>query len=186
MSDFLTKYLQEQLERTNHWLAFAEAKNAALIAFDTAIISFLLKEFFDFFMKNNQLREKVFIVIDARILFSVILIIFLISLVISLASFLPIFSLKNKFYENNVMGNYNLLYFKDLVKFANSNVYIQYVCEKYSLDIPDTKAALINDYAEEILENSRIAVRKYLFFQKAAYCSIIGIVLGIIISVWIN
>ena len=41
----LTKFSKEQLERTNYWLAFAEAKNGALIAVNIAMMTIIVHLF---------------------------------------------------------------------------------------------------------------------------------------------
>ena len=37
----MLEYLKEQLERSNYWLTFSESKNAALVAFNVAIIAII-------------------------------------------------------------------------------------------------------------------------------------------------
>ena len=69
----LESFLEKQLDRTNYWLSFAEAKNAALIAFNVAIIAFIA-----------EFQE------DLPIFSTVIMILSVVSTVICLISFIPI------------------------------------------------------------------------------------------------
>lgn len=181
MSENVKKYFKEQLDRTNQWLSFAEAKNAALIVLDTAIIGFIVKLFLDAILKTYDYSISLNFSIKPVHVFSLLLIIFLFSLLISIASFLPnLSSEKTKTKSDNMVETYNLLFFGDLAKFNSTDDYIRYVCRKYSFSDNYIEHPLIIDYANEILINSKIAVRKYQLFRKAVYFSIVGGAISVI------
>lgn len=82
------EFLAEQLNRVNSWLSFAEAKNAALIAFNVAILSVDMK-----------MPEWALCIFRIAIL---------VSIVISLISFWPNFAKKS--------SSRNLLFYKDIAE----------------------------------------------------------------------
>ena len=151
MSHELEEYFENQLERVNVWLSFAEAKNAAIIAFNIAVIS-ALSEFY-----------------PTRVLvFTILIISFLTSTITSLYSFLPNTISRPQNTISNATQN-NLLFWGDIAKMPNTEEYIQATVQRYfsSLNGTDFERKKIEDLASEILINSRITSKKYALFRFA-------------------
>ena len=159
MKDFLI----EQLERTNYWLSFSEAKNAALVALNIAIIA-------------------VFTQVDilGMVLQSVFCIFFLASTLCCLISFSP--NLKNKADEQNVefIKNCNLIFYGDIAKLSDSDTYLSCVKNRYKFEFDENEKYLFKDLAEEIVINSQIAVRKYRMFKNAMVIDVLAVVILVI------
>ena len=156
-------FLKEQLDRSNYWLSFSEAKNAALVALNIAIIAVCTQV--DIFGVIMQV---------------VLCIMFLISTICSLISFYP--NLKNKAKEQgeNSIENCNLVFYGDIAKISDSKVYINCVKTRYQLNMPEDKKHICEDLAEEIVINSEIATSKYRLFKKAIFVDMMAIVFFII------
>lgn len=143
-------FLDKSLDRVNYWLQFAEAKNAAMIAFVVAMLAVIY---------GGD-------VINHLVLKIMITVIYVISLLLSVISFYPK-------YKKNVWicdGTYevedNLLFWKDISKYsvndylkAVSGKIFQVENERFDLDL--------RMYAEEIITNARIAKAKYMLFEAA-------------------
>ena len=134
----------------NNWLTFAEAKNAAIIAFN----SVLLFTIFECIDENTQTNITYY-----SLLFSIMLI--GIGLFISLISFLP--KLSSSVEKNNV-------FFLDINSYENAKQYKKIILSLSSED-------LASAYAEEIFYNSKITVNKYKKFRYALYFTMSGLVL---------
>ncbi len=152
-----SEFLQQLLENTNTWLHFAEAKNAALIAFNVAIIAAFI---------NSNLS------VICKPLFTGIIIGLLISTIIALCSFKPI----NKYLikSDNADINLNLLHYAYVASLEKNEflkkIYTVYWQETFinTSIIPQIEI----DYAEEIIQNSRITLEKQTYFKKAFYIDI--------------
>lgn len=144
------EFLDKNLDSVNSWLQFAEAKNAALIAFVVAMLAVIY---------GGE-------VINLLVLKTVITVIYVISLFLSVISFYPK-------YEKNVGvcdGTYevddNLLFWKDISKYS-VNDYLKAVSEKI-FETESNRFNLVQRmYAEEIITNARIAKVKYKLFEAA-------------------
>lgn len=159
----LEEHFEKQLERVNIWLSFAEAKNAALIAFNVAMPSIFV---------NVCSIYPVYC--------TVLLVMFILSAMICLFSFVP--NLQN--HPESLVTNktpVNLLFFSDIAAFRDVNSYINQVRERY---YPSVSSESINgillDLASEILINSRIATRKYKLFKKGLFLDFFALIFAII------
>lgn len=63
-SEERVELLQKIFENTNHWLQFAEAKNAALIAFNIAVIAAVIGS--DLYEKNLSLSSFLVVGLSPR------------------------------------------------------------------------------------------------------------------------
>ena len=151
MKNDLSEHFEKQLERTNTWLSFAEAKNAALIAFNVSMIAVL----------SDVLSDYI-------VLLVILAILLLISTIVALLSFMP--EIKNvSSDEKDVQEANNLLFFGDIAKCNDKTDYIEKTKKRYFLSI-DTEIENENintDLASEILINSRLTVKKYNLFKVA-------------------
>ena len=158
--------LEKIFNNVNNWLHFAEAKNAALVAFNIATISAISE--FDFLKSIN-------------VLFYSMLISILVSTFISLASFSPIvnkLALKKEF-----SGPPNLLLFSYIASLSNSDEYLKELYEKY-WNAPETNATQIEkDFCFEIHTNSKIAIRKYSYFKASVIIDIIICIIWLVLLI---
>lgn len=156
------KLLQQTFDTVNMWLHFAEAKNAALIAFNIALFAALM---------NSGLQTF------SIVLYSGITVGLLCSTVLSLWSFKPI----NKSLENIASGNVNInLQHYAYIASLNPDEYLLKLYQTYwNDDIQDASLfpQIEKDLSEEIIQNSRIILRKQKCFEKAFYLDIAMILL---------
>ena len=167
-SNLIQPFLLNELERVDKWLNFGEAKNAALVAFNVAVLSVNMD--FGFPMLLTILR--IFIVL---------------SMAISLMSFWPnmgkkVGDIKLKAYLNG-SGTNNYLYFLDIARLNNGSEYLQIVKSRYLVEEIDITCAYYCDLANEIIINSRIDAKKYIYFQRALMFDFIALFLVVLIFI---
>lgn len=154
MNNEHTSLLQQIFDNTNNWLQFAEAKNAALIALNVALLAA--------FMSSDDLQAYTF-------LFTVIIIGLLISLAFTVWSVKPINKKLEKVSPSNVDAN--LLHYAFIASLGPEeyiqNLYATYWGEpnKSINTIPQIE----KDYCTEIISNSRITIRKQKYFKLGFY-----------------
>lgn len=149
----IMSHFENQLERTNYWLSFAEAKNGAIIAINVALIAVLITIF------------------DKAHTFCVIAIsCFLV--------FIP--KTKSRPEEKKMIsdGELNLLFYGDVASIGTTERYIELIINRY---FSGKEMVLVNklvyDIASEILINSRITVKKYNCFKNAVKVDFIAVAL---------
>ena len=157
----IKKYFENQFEYVYKWLSFAEAKKAALVAFNVAV----LKVAND--IKDIPTGLKIFI-----------LILLIVSLIIALKSFFPDLSSKVEDSESEFNENKNLIFFQDIAQIPNEHALLKLVKKKYFPEEDDNyiENKYLLDLSSEILINSRIALNKYKSFRTALYIDMIAIV----------
>lgn len=167
------EFFEKQLDRTNTWLNFAEAKNAALIAVNIAVIAVVANLF-----------DKV------RILTVIMVAVAMVSSLICLYSFLPNLINKPDNKGRSSSTNPNLIYFEDVDAIATADdsveTYIKQVAEKYFPDKSLDKIKsnnFIYDLASEIIINSQITVRKYKLFKWALKVDLLAFILTVIVFI---
>lgn len=156
-------FLQKIFENINHWLDFAEAKNAALIALNIALLAAL----------SALTSYK-----SAMFLASLIMICLIISSLIVLLSFIPAVSVRSVPGHRSAVTD-NLIYYGNISKFAKAD-YIKAFYRRYwdnsDMDLQEVPKVL-EDYFDEILTNSKIAARKQVYFKYGAVIDIFSLVL---------
>lgn len=166
----MVEHFEKQLEMVNYWLAFAEAKNGAIIAINVAIMAVMISLF-------EQAPIMCVLVISC----------FSISSIWSLISFCP--NMKNRPDGNNfTIDNCekNLLFYGDIASLETTEQYIELTCDRYFEDTINMQIdidKLIYDLASEIVINSQITKKKYSKFRQALKVDFIAIVLSIIFLV---
>lgn len=166
-SQNLEQFLDRQLERTNYWLSFAEAKNAALLAFNIAVIAFVA----DF--------QK-----DLPVMSTLVMFVFIIASLVCLRSFLP-----NDTSRPDPGPKYlstdNLLFWKDIAYFEDEEKYLARVIEQYYPDatINDSERKMFLDFSSEIVINSRIAMAKYNLFSWALRIDFLAFLLSVVLLI---
>lgn len=149
-----TSIHEEQLYKifnnVNDWLKFAEAKNAMIIAFNSASIYGITQTFNLDCIKNSTFLTN-------YLFFVIILLVF--STICSLISFAPrVKIIKGGYYAP---GNIpNVLFFEYLKTKTN----IEIIKEVTGVLDEKTFATIEKDIAEQIKQNSIVASRKYSYF----------------------
>jgi hypothetical protein len=147
---------KEIFDNTNNWIIYAEAKHTVLIGLIGAGL-FGIHNYADGFC-SWKLIFQIWIVLCG--------ILFAISCLISLISFLPIlYPLKNK--RKKPQSELNLIYFKDIATTEPS--------EYLSLLDISNRDKLSISIAEQIIINSRIAVHKFNLFSVSLWFVLIGV-----------
>lgn len=175
-------FLDKEFAIINHWLSFAEAKNAAVIALDTALIGISTRIIVsETVFQNNCLL--IFII--------TVLALIIISLILALLSFLPIMVsgknlilvVYNKFI--NVSGrasireDKNYIFYRDIARLEKAENYLKMLMHNYGFPYFD-KDQYLNDMAQEIYINSQVTVSKFIYFRLSASILIVALGLALI------
>ena len=152
----------------NEWLRFAEAKNGALLGFNSALLLAIV----NILMTNTN---KTNLYIYSYLLSGVFFI--GISCITLILSFFPeTLRSKNLQKEKNIVFN-NYLYFGHLAKYDAEDFY------KASKKQYSKKEEFEKDLAEQIVINSKISAKKYKFFRIAMLfltCGLLTPVVGLL------
>lgn len=163
----LELFFEKQLERTNYWLSFAEAKNAVLIAFNAAAIAFIV---------NFQKTFPVFS--------TTIMILLLMPCIICLLSFFPNLKSRPPKHQHDTKND-NLVFWGDIANLKDEGRYIELVIARYFPEhtLEGESSKLCYDLASEIMINSRIAMYKYRCFKIALKLNILSFLLCILLFI---
>ncbi len=166
MNDMIHERVQELLKEifnnVNSWLAHAEAKNAAIIAFNVACLSLLWD------MKDIDGGRILLYIVFGGMLFSSIM---------SMISFFP-----QTGKETRGQAGYsdydNLIFYKDIAKYDKKE-YIKAIYKRYAqVDIADSDILkLEEDFSAEITYNATVVIRKYKWFGYAVITEIVTLVI---------
>lgn len=163
----LQEYLEKQLDRIDKWLSFAEAKNAALIAFNVALLAFVTE-----LLSGYPYVNLIFIMC------------ILVATVVALISFYPFKghpnNKKEKYTETSEIDKINLTFWAEIAKFEDHEKYLGAVTEKY-FSGQNEYSSMAKDLAAEVWENSGIAARKYKLFRYALTIELVSIVVTLLL-----
>jgi hypothetical protein len=150
----------------NDWLKYAENKNAILIGLNGGALFGIVNLFFTLYNK-----QKIILLFYVCLLASALM--FLISTIILLISFIPQLICKNKKNNSYDFNKFNILYFSDIVNF-DENTYLLQLAKV--IGIPSRRIEKIDYYyAQQIIINSKIALRKYKLFVYAVTLDLLGL-----------
>lgn len=172
MNEELTKIL----ESINNCLRFAEAKNGVLLALNGTAI----------FGVFQLLTSQSTLVIKYWEYAVALLIMFIISALITMISFVPILTIREKiikFLSSNKHKKRNLIYFGNIFDLDVLD-YLDMFHNRYFKDKEISQ--LDEDIAENIINNSVICVWKFKLFNWAIKLEIILFIVIIIICLFIN
>lgn len=154
------EFYEKNLERVNYWLQFAEAKNAAVIAFIVAILAVIYS--------GDVIGNAWFNII--------LTVIYVISLVASLISFFPQYKKDVNVSAGQYKTEDNILFWNDIAKYSIED-YINKVNVVNANENNTNASEIERTYVEEIITNARIAQFKYSMFKFAVKIAIGGTVL---------
>lgn len=148
--DERTELLQRIFENVNSWLHFVEAKNAALIAFNIALMAAFV---------DSSLFCK------CRIFGNCIIIGICLSTIVAIRSFIPLNKEIKKVEKGDIKEN--LLHYAYIAS-LEVNEYIRKLYKRYfekNISNISEVMQIERDYCEEIIQNSRITIRKQRYFK---------------------
>ena len=162
--------LQQIFDNVNSWLHFIEAKNAALIAFDIAFVAAIVG------IDGNWIKDYIWLV-------SLIIIGLALSMFFALWSFRPI---NTKLKATNIEDiEVNLIHYA----YISGLEYTDYIKALYELywNEPEkdiNRVPLVEKhYCEEIIANSRIAMRKQKYFTNSFYIDMLIIIIFVLLII---
>lgn len=154
------------LTTVNEWLKFAEAKNGALLVADIAIL------FGVFRLLNDSTGQRV----------SIYLAIFLVivSAISSLVSFIPQLKISSFIPKKRTKKEHSLIFYGHIAKYEPQS-YIEALYAESGAE-PAAIAPIEVDYAQQIIINSRIAVRKYLCFNIGLWLTVLSLLFLLVVT----
>ncbi len=152
--------LKSVFDNVNEWLKFAEKKNAALIAFDSAVAFGVIG-----ILKDVEGLPRW---IDWYLGFLVVLL--LLGTIFSLLSFLPQLRVPWIFPRSRRDKRDSLLYFGHIA-WHTPDSYIEALAQATNKRTKEP-APVEKLYAEQIVRNSQIALNKYLWFSAALWVTL--------------
>jgi hypothetical protein len=159
----MEKRLRYVLSLVNGWLEFAEKKNAALLAADSAAV-------FGVLACLDRATS-----LHVGILLCLYLGLALLGLAATccLISFIPQFQIPWLAARRKTSRDDNLVFYADIANYDPAS-FLQALYEHSGIEeIKDD--ALMSDYAEQIITNSRIAERKYRCFNTAIWLTVAAV-----------
>lgn len=153
----------------NEWLKFAEIKHGALLALNVALIS----------ATSNLVKNADILPFSSKI-WSWPLIFFVSSCLFSIWSFMPTMSFK--VVKSNDKTETNIYFYGDIKNFS-LNDYSKLLAQKLSLQTTFEFTVHEKDLLSEIIINSKITYRKYVLFNAAGICCILGLVIFVIVLI---
>lgn len=158
--------LKAIFENINNLLQFAEAKNGAVFA---VVISILMgsSDLIEDCSKSGSYLSMCTMTIS--------IILLSISALFALASFFPnLFKVNPD--KNGKSSKKNVVLFSDCAKYSNGQDYLDDFYGKYQAPIEDKSGnSIANDYAVEIISNSKICNTKFIIFKTACIFCFAGL-----------
>lgn len=165
--------LDKILTNVNDWLKFAETKNAGLVAFNCAAIAGIMQAY---------PTDKPDLVIYKGIMIAL----FALSICISIYTFLPVLNrtfnyqkIDDTQFEVDKL-NLNCYFFKHHSK-INCQQLLRLLEFKIGNSVMTTSIEL--DIADQIINNSEIALSKFRLFTWSAYVTFVGVFVGLIVLI---
>lgn len=161
--------LRHLLSLVNEWLRFAEAKNGVLFGANAGLAFSYLG-----FLAGDIPFENCWV----NLYISNGVILFALSAIVALLSFLPSLEIPKKNSEN-IIGIDNPLFFGHLRRYTHDSL-IQLLSE----EMEAKPSKLEKYYSEQIVVNSEIAWRKYQFFNAATVMMLSGILSPFVVALF--
>ncbi len=146
--------LKDVFDNVNSWLTFAETKNAGLAAFNGVVVSALIGVL-------DGTRPCSIAVHTAFLLLGILL--FGLGLVASLWAFWPQQKVPQSLRNPDKRSGMHVVFYGDIAAYSTPDRYLEAFTSSQKQD--KGPSGLQRDYAEQIIVNSRIAIRKYRCFR---------------------
>jgi hypothetical protein len=160
--------LRNIFDNINNWLKFAEAKNAAIIAFIAVVSPTLIA----LYRSENEIIQLCAIISGFF---------FILSLLVSLLSFVPTLQIDSAL-QYSVKQNSSLMYFNGIIS-RSLDEYKQVCVKEFNLQ-PDN--LIVNDLIEQIYYNALIARSKYVLFLLSVKFIIFGIFVPVLALLFLS
>ena len=159
--------MDEQLKNIftniNDWLKFAETKTAALLTGNGLLIFGILR-----IIKGQEVSSTLMPII------SFVILLLILSLLACLISFIPSLKIPWLVVSKKPTNKDNLLFFGDIVKY-DSKSYLEKLVS--STEKPEKSFTNFeNYYAQQIIVNSIIALKKFRLFTFAIWLTVVAVV----------
>lgn len=162
----MTDELKDIFDNVNNWLKFAEAKNATMTAGNGLVIFGVSKLIL---MKDLNINEYLLYYIYFSLFMMTL------SFVVALISFMPNVKLPSYIFNNNEKKANNLLFFGSIMEYNEDN-YLRDLKDTLGLENDNYKKNKINQmYANQIIINSKIAMKKYKLFNMSLHFTLVAI-----------
>lgn len=155
------------LSTVNDWLKFAEGKNAALLVADSALIFGMRKLLVELHCLERHWLIDSWYTCGAMFLL-------VLGATCCLLSFVPQLNKPSTKGEKQPVNSCNLLFFGDIARYEPS-AYLRTLYTQQD-SVPEELSAVELDYAHQIVVNSRIAIKKYKFFNIALWFTLTAII----------
>ena len=147
----------------NEWIKFAEAKNGALLGVDIAIMFGLFQ-----LISDGISKSWIYVAISLTAL----------SALCALFSFIPQLKAPSMIGQKRGDKETSLIFYGHVAKYE-PEVYIEALYSAAGTEAP-SKITVELDYAQQIIANSRIALKKNRYFNIGLWLTVIGVLLLII------
>ncbi|GAG97629.1 unnamed protein product [marine sediment metagenome] len=155
------------LSTVNEWLKFAEAKNGALLAVDTAIIFGIFK-----LASDSAWPHAIFSYLTISLVIA--------SAVSCLVSFIPRIKIPTVTLNQKPNTGVSLLFYAHIAKYDPES----YLKDLYGQSDSTTPSSSFEmDFARQIVTNSGIAVKKYHCFTVALWLTVVALILLLIAGI---
>ncbi len=150
----------------NDWLKFAEGKLAGIIVFNGAILIGIMQISKELGMIDWHIKNAIIVQIYSNI----------ISLLVSFWGILPKIK-RNKLNNKNQYQNDNLIFWGDISKYD-----VDSFTQKFRTDFQyqEEPTAFEQRIIEQIIQNSKLNVRKNKLFKASLYITLIGLVISLV------
>ena len=155
--DTMREHLEKAFSNVNEWLKFAEQKNAALIAFNSAVVFGLLSLSLP---PNVVLRGYVYLAVA----------LLAIAVILALASFIPRTRIPWVMPRSRNDEDDNLLFFGHAANYTPER-YLAALAKALG-ETPEPCGRIEKMYAEQIVMNSKIALYKYSCFTAGIWLTL--------------
>lgn len=167
--DDVSGLLKEIYKDACDWLKFAEAKNAILLSINGVFLFGVLR------MCSSE-NSIVSLFTHTFYCMSIIIVL---NMIYILYSFLPMFKDSDKSCSTCEKEKLNLLYYGD-ISCVKKDEYIKYLIEKYNVPKNSKDSKFINDLCAQIIDVSKVAMKKYKTFRNATYIAIFTLLIPVL------
>ena len=160
------------LDNVNNWLKFAESKNAALLIFNSAL-GFNL-------VRITTSVSNLNIHINYCLKVCVVFVAF--SACLCLMSFVPIVKIPS-LHQTDISEpkNQNFIFWNQIAKHT-PETYRKALLKEKIIDKQESQQKFTQDICSQIVINSRIAVKKYTFFNIAIWMAVVPVVISVVLG----
>lgn len=162
------------LDNVNSWLKFAEGKNGALLVFNSGVI---------FGVNRVLMSQTITINIYIECLFIFCLFFLVVSACICLVSFVPKIKIPSLLIGKTVQArDVNVLFYGHLTHCTPKD-YLELLEKEKIIDKNTSQKRIVENIADQIITNSKIAYTKYIFFIYSIRITITSVVLIVVLGI---